>query len=210
MTTSQLTIYNDACVHLGERQLASLAENNEIRRVFDLVWPGARKYCLEHGHWKFAQRTSALSYSGSITPTFGYARAFDKPTDMVKLSRMCADEFFTIPVTQVVEENSLWFTNIDTLYISYVSNDTAYGYDYSLWPETFSLFVSLYLALRAAPRISKMDLRDLREQFRLAKEDAQAKDAVQGATQFLPRGEWVQSRRGGSTGYRGSRTNLYG
>jgi hypothetical protein len=208
---TQLSLYNDALGHIGERQLASLSENVEPRRVLDLVWPGARNYCLEHAHWKFAQRTSAISYSPSVTPAFGYNRAFEKPTDLVKLSKLCADEFFQLPLTQVVEENGFWFANIDTLYVSYVSNDTAYGYDYSLWPETFSLFVSLYLALRIAPRVAPTkDVRIITNQYERAKEDAQAKDAMQGPTQFLPAGSWVQSRMGGYRGDRGFRNTLYG
>lgn len=208
--TSQLTIYNDALGHIGERVLASLSESTEPRRVLDQMWPGARAYCLEHAHWKFAQRTSKLSYSPSITPAFGYNRAFEKPTDLVKLSKLCGDEFFNYPLTGVVEENTYWFTNVDDIYVSYVSKDTAYGYDYSLWPETFTLYVSLYLATRIAARLRpNLDMRSIMMQLNSAKEDAQAKDAVQGPTQFLPSGNWVRSRSGGR-GDRGSRTNLIG
>lgn len=208
--TTQLTIYQDALGHIGERLLASLTENTEPRRILDQVWPGARKYCLEHAHWKFAQRTAKLSYESTLTPPFGFLRAFEKPTDVVKLSKLCGDEFFQFPLTDVVEENGFWFTNVDDIYVSYVSSDDAYGYDYSLWPETFTLYVSLYLASRIAPRLRPtMDTRAILMQLDRAREDAQAKDAVQGPTQFLPQGNWVRNRRGSSWN-RGSRTSLYG
>ena len=215
MTTTQLRIYNDALGHIGERMLASLSENVEARRVLDQVWPTVLAYCLEHAHWKFAQRTSKISYSPSIEPAFGHRRAFEKPTDMVKLSKLCADEFFMLPLpgNAVVEENGFYFADIDEIYVSYVSNDTAYGSDYSLWPETFSLYVSLYLATRIYRRIKPtLDTSQIMIDLRVAKEDAQAKDAVQGPTQFLPRGSWVGARRDGSyQGWdRGSRSSFYG
>lgn len=208
---SQLSIYQDALGHLGERLLASLSENTEPRRILDQAWPGARKYCLEHAHWKFAQRTSKITYSNTVTPAFGFDRAFEKPTDIVKLSKICSDEYFQCPITDYVDENGFWFTNIDDIYVSYVSNDDAYGYDYSLWPETFTLYVSLYLASRVAARLRPtLDTRAIMMQLTAAKEDAQAKDAMQGPTQFLPQGGWINARRNGRWGARGSRTSLYG
>lgn len=210
MSVSQLTIYNDALGHIGERLLASLSENNEPRRILDQMWPGVRNYCLEHAHWKFAQRRAKITYSGSVTPAFGYNRAFLKPTDMVKLSKMCVDEFYQMPITSMNEEAKYWYTNADDIYVSYVSNDAAFGTDYTLWPETFTLYVSLYLATRIAPRLRpNLDTRSIVTQLNVAKEDAQAKDAVQGPTQFLPQGNWVRSRSGGR-GDRGSRSNLIG
>jgi hypothetical protein len=209
--TTQLTIYQDALGHLGERLLASLTENTEPRRILDQAWPGARRYCLEHAHWKFAQRTSKVSYSPSVTPAFGFNRAFEKPTDIVKLSKICGDEYFQCPLTDYVDENGFWFTNLDDIYVSYVSDDAAYGYDYSLWPETFTLYVSLYLASRVAARLRPtLDTRAIMGQLAVAKEDAQAKDAMQGPTQFLPQGSWVRARTNGSISYRKSRSSLYG
>ena len=207
---SQLSIYQDALGHIGERLLASLTENTEPRRVLDQMWPDVRDYCLEHAHWKFAQRTSKLSYESTITPPFGYTRAFEKPSDLVKLSKLCGDEYFQMPLVDVVEENGFWFTSIDEIYVSYVSNDPAYGCDYSLWPKTFTLYVTLYLASRIAPRLRPvLDTRAILLQLDRAREDAQAKDAVQGPTQFFPQGAWVTARRGGGSWTR-SRTSLYG
>lgn len=211
MAATQLSLYNDALGHIGERLLASTSENTEPRRILDQMWPGVRDYCLEHAHWKFAQRSAELSYDPLITPSFGYNRVFSKPTDIVKLSKMCEDEFFQIPLVAVHEEAGKWYTNVDNIYVSYVSKDSSYGYNYSLWPETFTLYVSLYLATRIAARLRpNLDMRSIMMQLNTAKEDAQAKDAVQGATQFLPAGNWGRARRGGGWGDRGSRSNLIG
>lgn len=80
--TTQLDIYNGALLHCGERFLASLTEQREPRRLLDRVWSSnGVKTCLEQGQWNFAMRTIQIDYDPSIAPSFGYARAFQKPND---------------------------------------------------------------------------------------------------------------------------------
>ena len=70
--TTQLFIYNEALGHLGERQLASLSEPREPRRVLDSYWSDVVGYCLSQGLWKFARRTIQVDNSSSLTPQFGF------------------------------------------------------------------------------------------------------------------------------------------
>ena len=118
--TTALTLYNGALRELGERKLASLSENTEPRRVLDDVYAAGLKYCLEKGHWKFAQRASKLSYTPSYTAPFGYSRQFVKPSDLVKVSKVCQDEYFNTPLLQYSDEGGFWFADLDDIYISYV------------------------------------------------------------------------------------------
>lgn len=209
--TTQLSLYNDALINIGERPLVALTDNTEPRRVLDTIWTNARKFCLEQGHWKFAERSAKLDYSLVITPAWGHPRAFAQPADFVRLSRMCSDEFFSSPITDWKEEAKVWYTNIDSIYVQYVSNDSAYGYDMTLWPETFTLYVGLYLAWRSGNRISAGINRDaLQKDLELAKLNALSKDAVSGPTQFLPSGGWTQARLGGGDQGRKNRSSLYG
>jgi hypothetical protein len=209
--TTQLSLYNDALIHMGERPLVALTDNTEPRRVLDQIWTNARKFCLEQGHWKFAQRTAKLDYSLIITPAFGYPRAFTKPADFVRLSQMCVDEFLDFPLTDYKDEAGVWYANLDNIYVQYVSSDAAYGYDLTLWPETFTFYVGLYLAWRAGTRISVTVDRDaLQNDLREAKLNALSKDAVSGPTQFLPSGGWAATRSGGGGQGRKNPSNLYG
>jgi len=215
MATTQLQLYNAALVeHLGERRLASLAEDREPRRVLDDIWDGgAREYCLEQGSWKFALRVAKLVYNPAITPSFGFQYAFEKPTDFVKITKLCSDEHLQAPLLNYTEEAGMWFADTQEVYISYVSKDAAYGFDMSRWPETFSKFVAAYLAASASNRLKQSgnDKLAIEKTARRLLTDARSKDAIQGATQFMPQGGWVSSRGSRSaTLNRGSKVSLYG
>jgi len=214
MANDRLSLYNNALTLLGERNLASLTENREPRRVLDNVWSGAIKYCLEQGQWKFAIRTSKLIYSTDVNPEFGYQRAFERPSDCVRLSKMCSDEYLNMPLLQYGEEANWWFADLDEIYVSYVSNSNDFGNDYANWPETFARYVALHLADEAGLRITQSErtLERVKKELKEAKKDALSKDALQGPTQFLPQGNWVSSRHGNGR-YRqdrGNRSQLIG
>jgi len=217
MATDQLSLYNLALtVYLGERRLASLTENREPRRALDDVWTGgggAVKACLEQGHWKFAQRTSKIDYTASIAPTFGYRYGFTIPSDQVRVSKMCSDEYLNEPLLHYADEAGVWYSDIQTIYVSYVSSHASFGGDMSLWPESFTNFVACYLAQRIATRITGTETKEekLTKKCQTLLVDARSKDAMQGPTQFTPSGSWVRARHtSGPARDGGSRSNLIG
>lgn len=196
---TQLSLYNGALLELGERTLVTTADNVEPRRLLDVVYATAVRQCLEQGFWKFALRTTKLAYDPSFTPPFGYTRQFVKPADCVRLSKLCSDEFFNAPLLAYAEEAGFWFSNLDTIYVSYVSNDPAYGGNLALWPESFVLYVQRYLGSRIVSRLeqSKVDTEAITKMTQIALVDARSKDALEGPTTFPPSGSWVNSRREG-------------
>lgn len=211
----QLTIYNKALDILGERPLASLTEAREPRRILDTWWDSGNVIlrCLEEGMWKFALRTSKLSYDPSVTISFGYQFATAVPTDMVRIAQLCSDEMFNIPLTEYSFEAGMFYMNVQWIYLQYVSKDAAYGLNAALWPQLFEDYVAAYLAWRAALRITQsQDKEDHAEAWlKRAKDDALSKNAMAGPTQFLPQGQWVSARYGsGMHRDRGNRGSLYG
>jgi len=213
MANDQLSLYNNALTVLGERKIASLTENREPRRVLDDVWSGAVKYCLEQGQWKFAIRTSKLTYSTDVNPVFGYRRAFERPSDCVRLTALCSDEYMNTPLLHYQEEAAWWFADLDDIYVSYVSDSNEFGNDFANWTETFARFVVLYLADEAGLRITQSErtLDKVAKDLKAAKKDALAKDALQGPTRFLPQGQWTTARQGNNTRRdRGNRGQLIG
>ena len=210
-----LGLYNGALRNIGERRLTSVSEARESRRELDDAYTGLVNYVLSRGYWKFALRTTKVSHTPSVAPAFGYTKAYEKPVDLVRISKICQDEFLNIPLLQVSEEATYWFGPLDDVYVQYVSNDIAYGGDLSKWPETFTLYVESYLTTQVAPRLKPdMDLdRTIAHTKRLLAE-AQSVDAMAGPTEFAPPGAWGAARGGrptnGGRRDRGSRGQLIG
>jgi hypothetical protein len=198
--TDRLSLYNGALRNIGERQLASLSENRESRRVLDGVWDngGAARFCLEKGQWNFAARTARFHYEPSIAPAFGYAHAFPKPADWVRTMALATDERLFNPLIRYEDKNGFWWADEDEIYVCYVSDDAAYGLDYSLWPETFVKFVEAYLASEIVwPLTQNQQKKDrIERDWRDALRQARSSDAMNQPTQFPPPGRLVQARRG--------------
>ena len=101
----------------------------------------------------------------------------------------------------------------DIIYVRYVSDDTIYGGDLSLWPATFSRYVEAWLASRICIKLtqsqSKKDSLERDAETWLTK--AKSIDAMDEPTKFLPAGSWSSARHtGGGRRDRGSRGRLTG
>lgn len=212
--TTRLARYNKVLLELGERKLASLTESREPRRILDEAWDDDFvNYCLEQGLWNFAIRTAKLTYEPSIEPDFGYQRAFARPDDFIRLAGIASDEYFRAPLTEYSDEAGYWFSDLDEIYVRYISNDEQYGNDLSLWPATFARWFSLELAVRTCEAITgdKSKLEDLKREAKKALIDARSKDAMNEGAAFPPTGQWVSSRLGRHYRRdRGNRNSLIG
>jgi hypothetical protein len=212
--TDKLSIYNGALLLAGERFLAALTEEREPRRLLDSVYDrGGIKACLEMGQWNFAMRTQQVDYDTGVEPSFGYHRAFVKPTDWVLTSALCEDEFFRSPLLRYVDEADYWYADLDTIYVRFVSNDVNYGMNLSRWPESFRELVEEYFCSRIIKKLTgSQDDEDASKQRLKAKlATAKSRAAMTGPTQFPPPGNWSQARnRYGGNRDRGNRGSLIG
>lgn len=203
MSASELSICNGALTtHIGERAVTQDELTNgstETARTFSDVWSrDGIETVLNSGQWNFAIRSAKIDSDPSVSPSWGYQYAFDKPTDFVRVCGVCQDEYFRIPLLDYNYEAGYWFTNIDPIYVRYVSNDSAYGGDYSLWPPHFQRYVEAWVALQMSPRLthSPTDKKVTQDDVDKLLKHAQAEDAMQQPTRFPPPSSWVLSRRG--------------
>lgn len=213
--TDKLKIYNGALSLIGERSLASLTEARESRRSLDLVYDDdGVKACLEAGQWYFAMRSQKITYDPSISPTWGFRRVFDVPSDHVRTCALCSDETFNVPLLEYREEANFWYADIDIIYVRFVSQDTSYGLDMSLWPASFVEFVKAHFASKISPTITTNDgnKKDSIAYRALTLKHAKSLAAMADATTFPARGTWANSRSGNSSGWRdrGNTGNLIG
>lgn len=201
LDADKLNIYNGALRRLGSGKLASLAENREPRRVMDDIWgPSSEvvKGALERGEWNFAIRTLEGVYSTSVEPDFGLSRAYNKPDDFCRLVGLCADPYFEYALLdkEYVEEAGYWFTDLDVIYIRYISSDDSYGFNSSLWLENFKEYLECKMAWEACERLTnsaqKKQLieRDMDKALTVAK----SHDAMGDGTKFVTEGTWRAAR----------------
>ncbi len=201
---SKLAIYN-----------ASLSENREPRRLLDDAWgdgstTGAVKYCLEIGQWTFATRTIQLDASPSVEPAFGYRYAFDQPVDMVDVCGIYQDERCGIPLLLYADERHFWYSDLDPIFVSYVSNHADYGADLSLWPESFVKLMEAYLANEIVGNLTGAESDRVSKVLERARTVAKSGDAMRKPTKFMPPGSWTIARHYGWRGDRGNRSRLTG
>ena len=209
--TTQLDIYNNALMLCEERFLASLTEEREPRRLLDLVWSsGGVQNCLEDGQWNFAMRSIQIDYDPGIEPSFGYRRAFDKPTDWLLTSAMAQDEYFRSPLLRYWDEAGFWYADLDTIYVRYISSDPAYGLDLNKWPNSFYDYVCESFANKVILKLTRSEAKLEASTKRLAEKlkIARSAAAMSQPTSFPARGSWGLSRQ--RYGGRGDRGNTSG
>lgn len=200
--TTQLSLYNKALRHLGERKLASLTENREPRRYLDDEYSDTVLLCLRSGLWNFASRAVQIDVDGSIEPAFGYQSAFAKPCDWIRTSMISTSETFDPPLRNYRDQEGYWLANADTLYARYVSSDLAGNI--LAWPADFAEYVGIALARTIAPRITQDNslIDAIEKKEKLYWKRAQANDAMDEPPQPWPLGTWTTSRiRRGYIGY---------
>jgi len=195
--TTQLSLYNDALLNCGERFLSALTDQSEPRRLLDQVWAsnGVRT-CLEQGQWFFAMRTVEIDYDAGIEPDYGYNRAFVKPIDWVLTSAVATDAYFRSPQTRYVDEAGYWYSDVDTLYVRYVSDDAGYGLNFGLWPDTFREFVAAHFASKIILKITN-NVEDVERMLKLRRRllvEAKDKSLMAGPTQWPAQGAWTRAR----------------
>ena len=168
------------------------------------------------GNWNFATRTVKIEFASAIDPDFGLQRAFTKPSDWVRTTQAASDEFFYNPLVdhEFKDEQGYWFANIDSIYVRYVSDDSSYGKDLSLWPQSFVLFFEGFMGWSIAPRL-KADIADrdkLEERMLNRLKSSRSKDAVNEGIKFMPATGWSKARSGRRSGRRdlGRRDSLTG
>lgn len=212
MSATKLSLYNGALLECGERDLSSLTEAREPRRLLDRAWDnGAVDYCLGQGQWGFARRSTQLAPSVSVTPGFGHSLAYLKPSDHIRTISMTTDEYGKVPLLDYIPEGDYWYTDAEPVYLSYVSNHASYGGDLTKWPAEFVRAVECYLAARIIKKLTQSEDKEKEMEKKAAGLflKAASSDAMENPTKFPPSGSWVNSRRG-AAGDRGKRSRLIG
>ena len=198
MTATKLSLYNGALRRVGERKLSTVTDNVPHRHHLDTIWDeDPILLVLEDYNWKFAHKTLEWNYNAAIEPDFGYRRAFDIPSDYVRLADLAYDEYFYSPLREYTKEGDYFFCDSDTIYLKYVSDDSSYGKDYSKFSTLFENMVAAYMAQELCSALNKSDADTEKVTMAMEKLEAKARsmDSMECPTRFPPQGSWTRSRR---------------
>ena len=193
----KLVIFKGALRLLGDAHgLSSLTEVNPAREALESAWNPAITYLLEQGLWNFAIRPVELANDEDAEPLHGYNHVFSKPDDWVRTAAVSDEGTFRGGFEDFDDVVGYWYANVDPLYVKYVSDDEAYGWNIGAWRQSFAKTAEAYLAFEcglpiSADRGNRNDLYSLYEK-RLSK--AKALDAVDERVRYQPAGRLVRSR----------------
>lgn len=194
---TQLSIYNGCLRVCKDKQITALNVDEERRYVLDDIWnDGFVDACLEMGAWKFARRDVQIDQTS--TPTVGWKYGFAVPADLKRVYMVSADKYFNQPLLEYANAGAKFLANIPTIYVSYISNDVAYGGLLSLWTEAFKTFTHHEMALRAVGRLTgaNTDLETVVSLHKIAKRNALNLDAEREPSKFPAEASWAAARRG--------------
>lgn len=197
--TTTLRLYNAALRARGvSNTLVALTDDRPERYALDEAYTDVLARALEEGLWNFAQRSVEVPYEPSVEVDFGFQYAFEKPDDWVRKIAISGEETFTFPLEDYLDEGDYWYANVQSLFVTYVSNGATYGGDLARWPQTFADAVALMLALDIGPgfgALSEGDLRQLEKRTQDAIRNARSKDAMNQPIRRRPPGSLVRARR---------------
>jgi len=209
---TKIGMFNAALIEIGDNVLVDTGEATEAGRRLNQVYTRVVDDCLSVGSWNFAMESIKTTADTGVTPNFGYSEVFAKPADWVRTIAASADEYFSTPLIQYVDDSNFWSADTSPIYIRYVSNDTGLGFELTRWPAAFTRYVELELAVRVCPRLTESEakLKRVSEDRDKARRVALNQDAMNEAQpKFPPMGSW-NSARGGRRGDRGNRNSFTG
>lgn len=204
LSNSLRHVYNDALLILGLDTITSNTDDSERKSILDRAYDASLvRRLLEDTAWNFALTSTHSYYNPSIEPEFGYRRGHSRPSDLLRLDGIYADEYFQHPIRRYVEEGGVFFVDYDEYYMQYVS--TTYLNTPDSWPAYFKRLVAARLAKDAAATLKKFGADVVRAdvEFKDRESSAKSDDAMLSPPKILRDGRWIMSRHGRNEGYRG-------
>lgn len=203
---TKLQIYNGALRRLSNPRLTSLTQEVSYRYFLDGVWDeGMIDYLLSRGKWSFAQRTLKMFPSTTLIPQFGFKFAYPLPIDYIFLSALWQDERSLVPLLRYKLQAGVIYSDFDVIYLTYTSNDDAFGGNYAIWPAMFTQYAQAYMASQAQPLISNSNTtdQDLTKDLVMAERMALTSDGLSKPIQISPIGSWGRARLNAQPSYTG-------
>lgn len=141
MTSTNVSICNEALSLIGAKSILSFDDNNENARRCASIYDTTRRALLRMHPWSFAKKRTQLA-PVSTHPTFGYHNSFPLPHDFVRV--------ISAGVENYEIEGRHILANTDLINLQYVSDQD----NEELWDSLFAECMVLYLVHKLAKPIT--------------------------------------------------------
>lgn len=181
MALSEVDICNLALGWVGGNLITSLDDATNEARLCKAMYESSRDAALEDRDWTFATSRKYLTPLASA-PAFGYSKAFQLPSDCLRVIQVDSDADFNNGENWTREEDTI-LANVSALYIRYIKQITN--------PAKFSPGFSHACAARLAadlaiPIAGSKELQALMQDLYIYKRDnAGTSDNMQGKNVVL-------------------------
>jgi hypothetical protein len=201
---ADVDICNLALDHLKQSPINSiLTPVTNTEYIFKRWYDTVRMAALRAHPWKFATKRITLTPTGT-TPPFGFAYAYNLPSDYIRMISIGDDYLGDLRLTHVIENGQILTPSgssaqtdtgdASTLYLRYVYDCV----DVNKFDPLFIAFFALRLAVKLAPKfaISAALGRDLSAQLLEADSEAKAVNGQDAPIRRIQQSKILTKRRG--------------
>lgn len=141
MTTTRVSICNEALSMIGAKTIQSFDDNTENARRCASIYDSSRRALLRMHPWSFAKKRAQLA--PVVThPSFGYSHAFPLPKDFLRVHDT-GQQNYEMEGRHILANTNL----INLVYVADQDNE-------ELWDSLFSECMALYIVNKLAKPIT--------------------------------------------------------
>jgi hypothetical protein len=193
---SKTEIINVALVFLGEPDIGVPTEDSKLASVAGRVYEISRDYVLADHPWNFAmKRSGSLAELPGDTPSFEFSHSFMLPTDCL-VARYTEDQWFNR------QSGAYWpwkvrgrllETDLDEVKILYTRRVLEEGYFSPGFTVAFAAYLAYMMSMSTTEHRNQTE--SLLQQYKgIHLADAKFQDAVEGTSDAVEEGNWLESR----------------
>lgn len=195
---SETDVANLALTMMGSDRINALSDANEKARLINGVFATLRDAELRKHTWSFSVKRTSLAALSS-TPTYGYAREFQLPTDCLRLlsvggaSSVSMTDYRAGEEPPYAIEGQVLRTDLTApLYIRYVRRVT----DAGEFDASFVVALAGRIALACCEKLTQSSTKkaDIRAEYRAALLDAMKANAIERPPRAVDDATWIMAR----------------
>lgn len=197
MASSQIEVANMALTKLGANRISSLTEDSTAASEVNARWNSLRDSELAAHPWTFALKRAEIP-SLSSAPTYGWTKAYPKPSDCLRIVQVGEYWALYAPAEDgayfELEGSNILCDETSPLRLRYVYSVTNVG----LWAPLFCEAFASKLAYELCEKITQSSAkkRDAMDDYRLAISTARRTNAIEQPPQRPADDSWSLALRG--------------